>query len=186
MNAESKNVGAGPIDLMAEESRLVSAIMFDPKAIDGHEAHRNNGDLVVQLWGLLEARSAIPERRVRYFTDPDYNIGGHGKSQQQVFEKNGCAGEAILRHAHFLPYLRYMVLGPDLPAAVVDQFGSAVEDCGSITSGDIIPLAATAKKIAREHGLGHHAREAFFQLALDLGLDLDGARSMHDAVGALR
>jgi hypothetical protein len=45
----------------------------------------------------LVKRGAIPEIRRRFFTDPELNIGGRGKSRMQVFEVNGTKGDAIFQ-----------------------------------------------------------------------------------------
>ena len=63
---------------------------------------QRNGEAVCALMKSLIARKVIPELRVKWFTDPAYFPGGRGKSRQQVFERNGCRGEDIFRHPHFL------------------------------------------------------------------------------------
>jgi len=57
---------------------------------------------------LLE-RGAIPEVRLLYFTDPERNPGGRGKSRQQVFENNGISGTEIYAHGNFLKFLEYFI-----------------------------------------------------------------------------
>lgn len=173
------------IELTDEERELLQGINFDGAAVRGPEQYRANGDKVVALWRSLDTRSALPPHRLRYFSDPAYFIGGHGSSRREWFERNGTSGEDILRHGNFLHHLRYMVFGPDLPGAVIAQFQRAVVDCGTITSGDLIPLSKTAKSLAREHRLDKRANEAFFQLALEFGMSPDQARYVRDAVGQL-
>jgi hypothetical protein len=51
----------------------------------------------------LFGRGAIPEARRRYWEDPEYNTGKGRTSRKGVFERNGCRGRDIYRHAHFLP-----------------------------------------------------------------------------------
>jgi len=174
------------IELTAEERALLERIKFDPSDIANPDEHHANGDAVVALMKSLNGRKAIPEHRVRYFSDPSFYVGGHGKSHQQIFEKNGCRGDDILRHAHFLPYLRYMLFGADLPQNAINAFASAVADCGQITSGDAIILSTAAKDIARANYRDKRAAEEFFKLALDAGLEPDVARYVRDAVGTVR
>ena len=66
-------------------------------------------------------RQAIPDLRIRYFTDPTLNIG-LSKSRKEVFESNGTSGADILSHPHFLRHLKYFIYGPDLPVAAIHAF----------------------------------------------------------------
>ena len=113
-------------------------------------------------------------------------IGGRGKSHQNVFERNGCSGDAIFEHAHFLKFLRFFLFGPDLPLEDQLQFKDAVDECGMLTSGDIIPLANKARDLARHHHLGRDSHEEFFKLALDAGMSPGDARFVRDKVRQLR
>src|SRR5437773_7602245 len=103
------------IDLIPEESALLSRITFDFSG--NHDALRASCAAAGLLAKSLLARNAIPEARLRYFTDPELNIGSR-KSRKQVFESNGTVGEAIYSHGNFLKYLRYFIFGPALPVAV--------------------------------------------------------------------
>jgi len=135
----------------------------------------------------LISRKAIPEVRTKYFTDPEFNVGGRGRSRADIFEKNGTCGEDIFRHTHFLKYLHYFLYGPDLPAEVAGAFRKKVFDIGFVTSSDIVPLGAFARQLTRTNRLdGGHAAEEFFKLALDCGLELYEARSIRDSVKTLR
>jgi len=174
------------IELTSEERSILERIKFDQADVANPTEHRANGDAVILLVRSFDARAAIPAHRSKYFTDASYNTGGHGRSHREIFEKNGCHGEAILRHAHFLPYLRYMLLGADLPEGAISEFVAAVVECGQITSGDAIILSGAAKKIARSHYRDRRSAEEFFKLALDAGLDTEFARGVRDAVGTIR
>jgi hypothetical protein len=177
------------IDLAPAEKELLDQIELDALKLAraGHETVRRNGELASRLMELLTARSAIPDHRTRYFTDPACRINGHGKSWEEGFESNGVRGAAIWQHAHFLKYLRYFVHGPDLPATAIAAFRRKVEQCGQITSGDIDPLCRTARELARTHTLkGDAAAEEFFKLALESGLDPSWARMIRDRVRSVR
>lgn len=177
----------GPIELTTEEGAIVSRINFNPTGREGPDLTDRNGDAVCSLVEALSARGAIPQHRLRFFTDPDYNPGGRGKSAKQIFEANGREGEDILRHNHFLKFLRYMIFGADLPAPVVDGLRQAAEDCGQVTSSDIEPLVRTARQLARAHiGRPDKAHDEFYKLALDLGLDPGVALRFRNAVRAIR
>ncbi|MFZ1007506.1 MAG: hypothetical protein WAN65_11750 [Candidatus Sulfotelmatobacter sp.] len=91
------------IELTAEEQGLLGRIDFQPISPNEHEPGYWNavGDASLGLMKSLVARKAIPEVRTKYFTDPDFNIGGRGSSRADIFETHGTHGEAIFRHATF-------------------------------------------------------------------------------------
>ncbi len=174
------------IALEPEEQALLDELEFDVHKLD-HDTFEPNAARARDLTKALAARGGIPEHRRRYFTDPDYHPGGRNKSRQQVFERNGCRGDDILMHAHFLPHLRYFVHGPDLPEAVTARFVEAVKDCGMVTSSDVVPLGNFARKLARDFRLQkYEASEEFFKLALELSLRPYVADSIRRAVLQLR
>lgn len=176
------------IELNQDETALVKAMKFDPLAFKGnHQGFLANAELAYELTTSLLKRQGIPEHRQRYFTDPDYNPSGRGRSRMGGFERNGTSGDEILRHPHFLQYLRYFIHGADLPIAVMRAYEAAVERCGPITSGDIPELGATARQLARTHGLeGSSAADEFYKLSLDLGLCADNAARIRESVRQLR
>jgi hypothetical protein len=176
------------IVLTPKEADIVQTMQFDPLAFkNDHAGFLANSELAHKLTSLLIERGGIPEQRLRYFTDPDYYEGGRGKSRQQVFERNGTAGDGILRHPHFLKYLRYFIYGAVLPQAIIHDFVSAVADCGMVTSGDLISLGSKARKHARMHRLEPKmAAEEFYRLCLDLEMSTGYASSIRRAVLQLR
>jgi hypothetical protein len=177
------------IELTERESDLASRIDFNPSS-GSHNADswRPIADAMHELMHSLLHRNAIPEARWKFFTDPEYFIGGHGLSHCQVFEKNGTRGDAIYRHGNFLKYLRYFIYGPDLPQPVIEAFRQNVVDCGEpFTSSDAHTVADSARQITRSHGLHPgDAAEEFYKLALDCGLDLEDARKIRDSVKKVR
>lgn len=167
--------------LTQTERELLATIAFDVP--EGDEAVKRNGQAVCALMKSLIARKAIPELRVKWFTDPAYFPGGRGKSRKQMFERNGCIGDEIFRHPHFLEYLRTFLYGANLPATAIAQFREAVVDCGQVTSGDIVPLGKKARDIARAHELAaHNVCEEFYKLALECGIWRSYAEHIRDAV----
>lgn len=180
--------GLFTVELAEEEIALVEAMSFDPLAFPGNrKAFVANGELALRLTRKLVERGAIPEHRLRYFTDPDYYHGGHGKSRKDVFESNGTSGDDIIRHGSFLKYLRYFVNGAELPHSAMQSFKSAVVDCDSITSGDVSTLSTTACQLTRIHGLTpKETAEEFFKLCLDLGIDMSYASVIRSSVQQLK
>lgn len=177
------------IELTSEEETLVSKIDFHPASSEHHgvEYWRGVGEASLALMKSLVARGVIPEARTKYFTDPEFNVGGRGKSRAATFEKNGTRGEAIIRHPHFLKYLHYFLYGPDLPENVTIAFRKKVGDIGFVTSSDIAPLGALARQLTRANGLNSgDTGEEFFKLALDCGLEMHEARFIRDSVKSAR
>jgi hypothetical protein len=122
--------------------------------------------------------------RRRFLTEPDYFIGGRGRSRLQDFERHGTRGAEIFRHGHFLKHLHYIVHGPNLPKSAIKAFQQKVIDCGEpFTSGDAITISHFARHLVRSQGLNPGtAAEEFYKLALECGLDAGDARSVRDAV----
>lgn len=175
------------IELIPSEQRVLSSIKLDAKDIDGREDALANGEAAFELMESLLNRRAIPDQRLSYFLDPEFNIGGSGKSRSDVFERNGTRGEDIFRHPHFLNYLQYFLFGAQLPEVTMRDFSGKVTECGNVTSGDIAPLGEYAKRQTRSHRLNpKEAAEEFYKLALDCGLDQYVARAIRDAVKRIR
>lgn len=176
------------IALEADEQEILSALSFDPLSFQGnHEGFLHNADLAHQLTTSLVERKGIPEHRVRYFNDPEYHPGGRGKSRQDSFVRHGNDHDEMLRHPHFLKYLRYFIHGADLPVAVIRQYTDTVEDCGMVSSSDIPELGAKARNLARTHRLeGSAAADEFFKLSLDLGLSAGQSARIRESVKQLR
>jgi hypothetical protein len=175
------------VELTEDEKKLVGGVEFDPLSIRGGvEVVTAVCGAAKELWQSLIDRKAIPEHRLRFFADPDYNITGHGSSREQMLERNS-RGRDIFASVQFLPHLRYFIYGPSLPPAVIDDFQNKVKECGMVTSGDIIPLGVHARKQTRTYALDNgSAAEEFYKLALECGLAEHEARSIRDRVKTKR
>jgi len=177
----------GPIELTVAEQGLWDQIYFHRGGILDDDRLRASIEPAYELACSLLERDAISPIRWRYFTDPELNVGGHGKSRLQVFERNGTRGDAVLRHPHFQKYLRYFVLGPDLPASTTTALGALVDECAPVTSGDVDGFCALARSEVRSRGLDRRlAAEEFFKVALELALDEGTARIVRDSVMEMR
>lgn len=91
----------------------------------------------------------------------------------------------ILRHPHFMAYLRYFICGPDLPKPVVEVFCKVVEDDAD-TSGMVLDqIKAFVRKAVRDRGLAPgHAADEFYKLAheIDRGDLAENVRSAAKSV----
>lgn len=181
------NMAVSPVELTESEKKLLDRIEFDALKIRGgvnavEAVCAAARDLALSLLN----RKAIPAHRLRFFADPEYNIGGYGSSRKNLFERNSN-GSDILTSPHFLEYLRYFIYGPSLPAHVIESFQNAVKECGMVTSGDIIPLGDTAKRLTRTQNLERgQAAEDFYKLALECGLKEYEARLIRNRVKKAR
>ena len=166
------------IERTLEEESLLQKINFDFYK-PGQTDPDPNGDAASELMHLLLKRSAIPAIRLRYFTDPNLNIGGRGKSRKEMF---GLPCEAIFRQGTFAPYLKYFIFGPDLPSETIARLRQVVED-GHGSRGDLDQLRKVARSETRRlpTRARQDAHEEFFKLALEIGLDEFTAASIRDA-----
>ena len=85
------------IELLDEESEVLSGIELDQSALD-HAQYKLQGPLVLGLLKSLAERNAIPEVRLRYWSDPEYQIGRLKISHKGLFERNGRQGYEIYTH----------------------------------------------------------------------------------------
>lgn len=119
--------------------------------------------------------------------EPQFFPGGRGKSHLNVFERNGTAGNEILRHPNFHKYLLYFIEGPSLPAKTVAQFCAVIDSLGSVSGEDILELRNLVRRLTRESGLNpYDASEEFFKLALECGASAAIAESLLRAVREVR
>lgn len=171
----------GTIPLDPEEHAALGEIEFNVHALKDHLAVRQNAERACALTKRLIARGAIPEGRKRYLTDADYHLGRGKTSRIQSFQRNGNHGDDLFKHPHFLPHLWFLIHGSALPESVRTCFISAIEDCGGVTSGDVIPLGTLARTLIKSHGLRPDvACEEFFKLAIDLDLSLMTASAIRN------
>jgi hypothetical protein len=176
------------IDLTDNERELLGQIAFDwDVRKQDPDGFARNSEAVAQLITALLDRNGVPEHRLKYFTDPDYRKGRIKGSRRDLFRRNRCTDDEILRHPHFLEHARYFVCGPNLPEALVLEFREAVKGCGHVSPGDAIDLANLARRQVRAFGLApHDAAEEYFRLALDGGVWVSHALHIEDRVRKLR
>jgi hypothetical protein len=153
------------VELNETEQKLFDEIQWEfPDTIRGGEWPEDNCEKIGELAESLLTRRAIPELRVRMFDDPELNPGGRGKSRLQNFRNNGNNVAETIRHAHFMPWLRYFIEGPDLPEPTIAGFLKIIkEDRG--TEGMVVDqLTKYVRKETRAMGRDNHAPQEFFRL----------------------
>ena len=164
-------MGNYAIELTDGESAHVAGIELDKSKVD-YEACQKQGPLILQLLESLGKRKAIPEIRNQYWTEPRFHHGRINSSNKGLFEHNGAAGNDIYIHPHFLPFLRYFLFSANLPAPVIEAFEQQVGNPEWVTSGDVQGITKRVRALMREFRLDKgSAREEFYRLSLDMGLD---------------
>ena len=133
------------------------------------------------MQSLLE-RNAIPKVRIKYFTQPEYNLPTSRKSRQQVFEHNGNSGSRIFEDPAFLKYLKYFIHGADLPAELkvglqaaktnADYENEFVDEAYSIVKRHRPAIAIEDEVLAEE----------IFKYTLDIGTELSACKGLWEKV----
>jgi hypothetical protein len=153
----------------------------------GHEAYKANKEPILALLKSLGERNAIPQVRLSFWSDSRFQFGRIQASRKGIFERNGCRGDDIYTHPHFIPYLRYFLFGTELPDEVIAAFEAKVGNPQWVSSSDILPIGKVARDLTRQHRLdATHAPEEFFKLCLDMGLGLSTAESVMRSVKQIR
>ena len=143
------------IELTDKESALVNSIQLrvTPHE-DFHKVWVHNCGRVPELIEFLLERNAIPEARWRYWNDPEYCVGGGKRSHEQIIAGNGSAGQDAYQHLHFLPFLRYILFGSELPDSAIEAFESFLAREGIrpewFSSGDRDAMWKLARKLTRK------------------------------------
>lgn len=171
------------ISLTSKEHTLFLKIRFDWR---NHEDLRGSLAPMEALASSILKRGVVPEVRIAYFTDPEFNVGGRGKSRQDIFDRNGTSGDDILRHPHFLKHLEYFVCGPDLPAEAIEKFKREASG-GRFSGSDVIDLTPYARSCVRQNHLEpHHAADEFFKLAVECGAMPGFAENLRKSIRAIK
>lgn len=151
-----------PVELTPEEVDLYRKMETDFSRESGY-----SGEAASQLMRSLRTRGAIPEARIRCFTEP--YPGGRGKSHQEVF-RSGSYRDNIFKSPHFVKYLQYFIHGPALPLATIEGFRNILsQDLG--TSGMIMDQLCTfVRAEVRKLRLDRNtARDEFWKLSQESG-----------------
>jgi hypothetical protein len=102
----------GTIELAEQELVLLEQIDFNWHS---HDSGRSC-DAAARLMPLLLRRKAIPERRLRYFDDPELN--GGRKSVCRCSKATVLWELTSFGHGNFLRHLRYFIHGAVLPERI--------------------------------------------------------------------
>lgn len=169
----------GKVQLSDRELELYGEITFDPPDPYSSQA----GELTESLL----SRNAVPEVRLRWFTDPLLFPTGGKLSREGTFARNGSVGMDAYTHGAFLPILKYFICGPELPADVMNAFEAEVSSVPVVTGSTCDRLVKLAREATRQHRLmPHDACDEFWKLALECGVPDGHARRIRNAVLRVR
>ena len=173
------------VPLNAGEQKLLDQIAFGFGHSDD-EVIRKSSRAASHLTTLLLEREAIPEIRIRFFIEPEFNTGVN-KSRLQVFESDGVSGYVIFGDPRFLEYLHYFIYGPNLPDQVINEFSNVAYPYEYISGGDIKDLRELAISLVDEYKLNpKEVACEFFKLAIECEMDVYYAQLIRDTVFAMK
>ena len=174
------------VTLTPDEQALFDRVRFTLPQIGRSPESVDSADAAVALTRSLLERKAIPPVRLRWFTDPELNLRT-SKSRVQVFRSNGCEGDDVFAHRHFLPYLKYFIFGPNLPQPVIDEFSEYVSAVPFVSGSDMDDLHRIARQSVRRFGLTPaDAADEFWKLALECESGDSYARAIRDDVRRMK
>ena len=133
------------------------------------------------MLSLLD-RSAIPKVRIKYFTQPEYNVLNSRKSRQQVFEHNGRVGTGIFEDPAFLKYLKYFICGAELPSELKIDLQAA--KCNAYYETEFLDeaCALASRHRALVAADNDQFAEELFKHALDIGVELATSKRLWEMV----
>lgn len=172
-----------PILLTAEEEKLFSSMVFE--GFDS-ESYATNAIAAERLMELLNSRAAIPSYRLSCFDDANYRRGRRKGSWREIIEKNGEKGECVYRNHVFWGFIKYFVLGPDLPDALMSEYSLELEGRSPISSEDVLELVVLAKKLIRKYDLVSVSKaDELFRLCIDCGMYVGYASRIRDNLSSV-
>jgi hypothetical protein len=174
------------IELTAEEATLAAQVKEANRlSLVNHDYDRtiSAGLASEKLIGLLLERKAIPDVRLRYFADRQYNGGNPKSSRYELFRRNADSDAAMYRHPHFWKYLLFFIFGAKLPEPVKERFAELADD-DMRNHGSLAALARQLSRTLPEDS-GTKAEE-FFKLAMDCGCTVMEGMNVRRAVMAAR
>lgn len=175
------------VALVEKEKELLVQISFDIPYGELSQEHIKSSSAAAEALTLsLFERKAIPEIRIRYFSDPKIQIRVK-KSPFQMYKDRGFDANEIFKHPGFFRFLRYFIFGPDLPASVIHSFWQRVNVEEFISGSDLPELKLIARNAVRQNNLEpRSACEEFYKLSLECKLSIDQARYIRDVVRVVR
>lgn len=171
------------IELTTQEMEMVE--LLDPFTIsvdEPYELKERKSKASGRLMQSLLDRSAIPKSRIKYFTQPEYNLPTSRRSHQQVFEHNGKSGSRIFEDPAFLKYLKYFIYGADLPWELKVDLQAAKSNAyyeNEFVDDACLLVERYRPSITLEDQV---LAEEIFKYTLDIGVELSACKHLWEKV----
>jgi len=174
------------INLTEKEEELLAKIPSYNELANSsleYEEWQEAANAMEELFNSLNERNAIPELRLKIFTEAEYAEKGR-KSVKEEFESNGTKGRDILRHGHFTEFIDYFVNGPILPKHLIEGFCKLANDY--FTQPE--ELRRFVRGGLKESSLTHYSVPTqIFRLAVECNLQIYTAKTLRsEALAAIR
>lgn len=127
-----------------------------------------------KLTESLLKRDVIPQHRIKYFTNAEYNLGRGNKSRKYYFEEILNGKGDILEHQDFLKYLDYFINGSKLTQEFKEKLQKVKDECAydsDFPDESYTIIRAHFRKNTDNIQKKDFANEVF-KLCLDMGLSL--------------
>ncbi|MBN1601972.1 MAG: hypothetical protein JW915_10205 [Chitinispirillaceae bacterium] len=165
-----KTVCVKKIQLTQKEATLYRKLI-EKNRVPGSWTDTNLSEIMMYLFILLQRRDAIPEIRMKIFTDPEYSERQQNTAKK-YFEQNGLYGSTMLQHPDFLQYLTYFISGPDLPRKFITKFCEFAEKENKYGLEVSRSFLVMLRKSIREFSLSTtQCSKDIFRLALEAGFN---------------
>ena len=171
------------VELTEEEQKLYQDVLSLDINEDYDERIRKLDSLKLLTKSLLD-RKAIPEQRIKFFTDKDFQFGGAKKSRKEVFESNGTKGTEIFRHAHFIRYLIYFVEGANLDNHLIKSIEGICDrnHYSDDAIGEIYNFLKSGSLIPKDKSSRQELADEIFKLLVDLKVELSYCHQIRNKI----
>lgn len=172
------------VELTEEEQKLYEDIISLDISEDYEKRVRKLDSLQLLTKSLLD-RKAIPEQRIRFFTDKDFQFGGTKKSRKEVFESNGTKGQEIFKHPHFIKYLKYFVEGANLNLHLTKSILEIYSKChySDDAINEIYNLLKSNSLIPKDKSSRQELADEIFKLLVDLKIEPNYCHQIRKKIG---
>jgi hypothetical protein len=177
------------VELNQNESQLLSILgAFEIDLNEVYEVRIKKLNTCSLLTQSLLERNAIPKVRLKYFANPEYNLGNKRKSKKQIFESRGIFGVDIFSQGTFLKYLKYFILGADLPIDLKSKMAE-LKNNNSYDS-DFVEEAIPMIKLFYKQNIERMDKDTFveevYKHSLDLDIELGESERLRNALMRLK
>lgn len=175
------------IELFKEELELYKKVEeFNLKS--SFLKRQNSLNALKNLTQILLERNAIPEDRIKYFTDENYQTGRTTKSRFEVFRSKRQSDDEILRDPNFIKYLRFFINGADISEVIEKEairiFENPIYHDDAIQ--ELFIFIKSRKYIPVDNSERKRFAEELFKLVVDLKCELQQCFNLRSKVMSIK